>query len=470
MKKLYTFLGMALLTGSVSAQTYIGKDFEDLSITNGGFTTQVVVGTADWFIANYSSNNFAKMSNYSGGSNSVSETWMITPAIDLTTATTPIFSFSSSTQIDVHSGPILEVFTSVDYDGTSDPTTQGTWTTLTPTLSTGNYDWVNSGEITVANTSATTFFAFKYTGSATDGATWQIDSVFVAETGTAYNTTITGTGGGTGTATAHSIFEIQNSAGDSPYKDSLVSTGGIVTYVRSDGAFYIGSGTGAYSGVYVFETGQTVAIGDSVTFDALVDEFYDLTELKNLANFVNVSSGNFFMSTAVTTAEAGTEAFEGVLVSTCGAAMTEEDQYQEYELNDGSGGTFVDNYSNGYHTSGTNFTPPAIGTSYTVKGIVDYAYSAFKILPRTLADVAVTSQCVVSINENEVAFNVYPNPANTELNIDVEGNNTISILDLNGKTLKTITSNGFTTVDISDLASGIYMVRINNTTKRIAVK
>ncbi|MFT5601439.1 MAG: hypothetical protein ACI9N1_001683 [Flavobacteriales bacterium] len=467
MKKLYTFLGAALIAGSVSAQTYLGKDFEDQSITSGGFSNTIVTGTSDWFIGTYSSNNFAKMSNYSGGSNAASEAWLITPVVDLTAAITPIFSFSSSSEF---IGADLEIFSSTDYDGTSNPSSQGTWAALTAPLSTGNYDWINSGEIAVTGASATTYFAFKYTGSASDGKTWQIDSIFVAETGTAYNTTVGGGGGGA--TTAASIYEIQYSTAtpaDSPFTGQIVETGGIVTYVRGDGNYYIQSGNGPFSGVYVFDASQSVAIGDSVTFEAEVDEFYDLTELKNISSFVNVSSGNFFMSNAVSTGDMGTEPYEGVLISTCGT-VTSVDQFDNFTFDDGTGGAVGDPYVADFHLSGSNINAPAAGITVVVKGIVDYSFSEFKVLPRSSSDVNATAQCVVSINENVTTFNMYPNPTEGTLNIEVEGNNFISILDVRGAVIRTIQSNDFTTLDVSDLASGMYFLKVNNTTKRFAVK
>ncbi len=461
MKKLYTILGSAFLLGSMNAQVYLGKDFEDQDIHTGGFTDQVIVGTSDWFAASYSGNNFAKMSNYNGTSNAVSETWYITPAIDLTSATSPIFSFASAANFN---GDDIEVYTSIDFDGTSDPNTQGTWVQLSPALSTGNnYDWVNSGEIAVPNTSATTYFAFKYTGGATDGKTWEIDSVFVAEAGETFVSTIV-----VAPPSTVSVYDIQNSTGASPYEGQNVSTGGIVTHVRDDGNYYIKSGNGPFSGIYVFDASNTVAPGDSVTFSATVDEFYDLTELKNISNFVNVSSGNFFFSNPITTAQILTEEYEGVLVSVCGQATSEEGQYQDWTINDGSGNGNVDNYAADYHPGGTNITPPVIGNSYEVKGIVDYSYSEFKILPRSAADVAQTAQCVVSVNENEVVYNVYPNPTNNTLNIDVEGNHTATIVDINGRVLNTMVVNGFTSINVANLANGVYFINLDgNMTKFI---
>jgi hypothetical protein len=452
------------MVGTATSQAYFGKDFEDQDINSGGCTTQLVTGTMDWFNGTYSGNNFAKMSNYSGGSNSASETWYITPAIDLSGATSPIFSFVTAANF---TGADLEVYTSTDYDGTSDPNTQGTWNAVTAPLSTGNnYDWVNSGEVAVTNTSTTTYFAFKYTGTASDGMTWEIDSIFVAEAGTPFESTIT-----VAPPTTVSVYDIQNSSGASAFEGQNVSTGGIVTYIRDDGNFYIQSGTGPFSGIYVFDATHTVTIGDSVTFSATVDEFYDLTELKNLTNFSIVSSGNFFLSTAIATNQIATEEYESVFVSICGQCITEEGQYQDWTINDGSGVGAVDNYAADYHPSGTNITPPVMNSYYTVKGIIDYSYSEFKLLPRVNSDLLEsTSQCGLSVGENTVEYAVYPNPADNNITLEVVGTHELNITDISGKVVEVINVNGTTNISLDDYNSGIYFFNIEGNVTKVIVK
>lgn len=463
MRKLYTLMGVTLIAGSVSAQAYFGKDFEDQDINSGGCTTQLITGSLDWFSGSFSGNSFAKMSNFSGGANSASETWYITPGIDLSSATSPIFSFVTAANF---TGADLEVYTSVDYDGTSNPNTQGTWTAITAPLSTGtNYDWVNSGEISVTNTSTMTYFAFKYTGTASDGKTWEIDSIFVAEAGTPFESTIV-----VAPPSTVSVYDIQNSTGASPYDGQSVFTGGIVSHVRGDGRFYIQSGNGPFSGVYVYDNAQTVAIGDSVTFTAEVDEYFDLTELKNVTGFTLVSSGNFLLSTPISTNDIASEAYESVFVNICGVCITEEGQYQDWTINDGSGIGNVDNYANGFHASGTNVTPPVLGNSYQVKGIIDYSFSEFKLLPRTAVDVQQTAQCVVSVEENTVEFSVYPNPADALINIDVEGTHRLVVTDLSGKVMSNQMINGFTTLDFSDYTAGVYFFNIEGNVSKVIVK
>ncbi len=263
-----------------------------------------------------------------------------------------------------------------------------------------------------------------------------------------------------------SVYDIQyttDPSGDSPYKDQIVSTGGIVYHVRADGKFYMSSGTGPWSGIYVFEGNFTVAPGDSVTFSGEVVEYFNLTELKNLTNFVVVSQGNFFLANSVSTANANTEAYEGCLVSTCGTVTAAPNNFNEYPINDGSGDVLTDDF-----LLGASYVAPTVGNKYLIKGIVDFSFGEFKILPRNAADVQSTTACAVSVTENNIVYNVFPNPANNEVNIEVEGNHNVTILDINGKVMLNQITNDFTTIDVSGLASGMYLINVEgNMTKFI---
>ena len=60
---------------------------------------------------------------------------------------------------------------------------------------------------------------------------------------------------------------------------------------RSDSTFFISSGSGAWSGIYVYTKDYVVNIGDSVILDGEVDEYFDLTELVNVTNVQVISTG-----------------------------------------------------------------------------------------------------------------------------------------------------------------------------------
>lgn len=153
------------------------KNFEDLSITSGGWSNYIVVGSDDWFIDEFSGNNFAKATNWTGSANDPSDVWLLSPAINLTETTSPALSFLSIANYD---GPDMEVFVSTDYNG-GDPNS-ATWNVLSANLSPGGWEETVSGTIDLSPyISANTRIGFRYTGSASDGATWELDNIAIFE-------------------------------------------------------------------------------------------------------------------------------------------------------------------------------------------------------------------------------------------------------------------------------------------------
>ena len=98
--------------------------------------------------------------------------------MNLTGASAPTFSFQNAKN---YTGDVLTVWVSTNYDGTSSPST-ATWTQLTVMLSSGAWSWVNSGNIDMTPyISGATYVAFKYTGTASSGSTWEIDDILIQE-------------------------------------------------------------------------------------------------------------------------------------------------------------------------------------------------------------------------------------------------------------------------------------------------
>jgi len=164
------------------------KDFEEVTFsdqggsmvdgfTNGSWTNYSVVGEISWGIGYYGGNNYATITNYNydTSSNEAAEIWMISPTFDLTLLSNPVLSFKTATK---YSGPALEVKVSIDYSGSGNPA-DATWTSLSPTLSSGNFYWISSGDIDMSSfgTSSNVYLAFVYKGSDSSGATWEVDNI-----------------------------------------------------------------------------------------------------------------------------------------------------------------------------------------------------------------------------------------------------------------------------------------------------
>lgn len=151
------------------------KTFNDQSVASGGWSNYNVSGTINWTFGTYNGQLYGQASNYVAGSNIACETWLISPPINTSNSASPRFSFQSAYK---YTGPALEVYASTNY--TSGDPTAATWTLLNPTLSSGNFAWVNSGNISLnAFKSTNTRIAFKYSGTASAGSTWEIDDIAV---------------------------------------------------------------------------------------------------------------------------------------------------------------------------------------------------------------------------------------------------------------------------------------------------
>lgn len=171
-----------LPNSSCQPTIYLQKDFEDQNVTSGGWTVQMVTGAVNWTSNTQGAlfgTAYGQISNWNGSSNELCESWLISPAMDLSGATSPMFSFENAYN---YAGAPLEVYVSTNYDGVSDPSVQGTWTALSPTLSGGTWSWVNSGLIDLTTyMSPNTYVGFKYTGSSSNGSTWEIDNILVED-------------------------------------------------------------------------------------------------------------------------------------------------------------------------------------------------------------------------------------------------------------------------------------------------
>jgi len=185
-------------------------------------------------------------------------------------------------------------------------------------------------------------------------------------------------------AFALTVHDIQYStSGPSPYDGSSVTVSAMVTATGYDGDKYFISdaGGGPWSGVYVYDYTNTVALGDWVTFTADVDEYYDLTELKNITAFGIDSTGGTPVEYSTTCGVADTcEALEGVLVSLSNLIVT-EDTSGVWVVSDGTGELVVEaTFSYSYN--------PTVGDSITsLTGVMQYDWNEYKLEPRSDADI-----------------------------------------------------------------------------------
>jgi hypothetical protein len=271
------------------------------------------------------------------------------------------------------------------------------------------------------------------------------------------------------------------------YAQYITKTGGIVTCktVSTTGpsGYYIQTtGSTAWGAALVYDptNAANIALGDSVTFQCSVDEYYNMTELQSVTNFVKVSTGNPVPAPMpLMTAAVNQEMYEGFLVELQGIII------QSYTTSYGEG-TALDAASSGvpcvvdfksgfYPPNGTGAPGyvPTYSTSttftnttqqYCVIGNVDYNFQ-FNVVPRDSADI-MTGCTMIGIEKysNTLSANVYPNPTNNELTIKLPFTAqkvNISFVDVLGnEVMSTTTSGSVISVKEINLPAGVYMVKI----------
>ena len=164
-------------TGLTSLNEAFDFITNNTDLSGNNWSNFAVAGTRKWRGGTFQSEKFAQATAFQSNLPSM-ETWLISPALNLTVART--LQFKSAQAFFKHDG--LTVWVSNNFNG-QDPTA-ATWTPLDgdlPTSSTPNYTWVPSGPITLPiYSSGIGYIAFVYKGNGTDQTTtFRIDDVKV---------------------------------------------------------------------------------------------------------------------------------------------------------------------------------------------------------------------------------------------------------------------------------------------------
>lgn len=438
MKKIYTlFIGM-LVAGSIANAQVIFQS--NLSSWSGGLPT-------DWMgsTTNATASNITEVPAVMYGTSAVAlknttttHKRFSTPTLDVV----PSETYEIKMWVKASAG---ELRTGHYYIG-SGGSNYGTYNSYADlsTVSAGSLVMI-SQFVTVASTTDSAQFILSF--RSTDGVTDIIvDSVAISSSTPPVGTPVT-------------INQIQNTTTppfDSPYMGQLVETSGIVTATQFNG-YYIQDGNGAYNGVFVLDYVNDPTIGDNITITGTVDEYFNYTTIENPSAYTVNSSGNT-LPTAITltTLAVNDEQYEGVLVKVMGATCTADTATSgngEWTINDGSGALIVDNKMFSFNA--------VVSSIYNVTGVVDFSFSNFKLLPRDVNDVQIST----SINEFEnVKVAVYPNPVQNFINFDLNINNySVRIVDITGKTVSnSVSTSNKHKVNTTNFNNGIYFYTISN--------
>lgn len=254
---------------------------------------------------------------------------------------------------------------------------------------------------------------------------------------------------------AVSIHDIQYTtdlSGDSPMKNSIVKTFGIVTGVFTLGpsnTFFIQDGEGAWTGLYVNDNSFSVSLGDSIEVSGLIEEYFGLTQMTNVQSLIVKSSGNILPNATILNLEnASDESYESVYVKIMHATCTVADAgLGQFIIQDSSSTCIVDDEIFSYMPQQQNM--------YNISGIRFFQLGENKILPREVADIELTA--AVGIEENILA-NIYPNPTNSILTVQIPSDVNYELYNVQGQLI--YSGKATSTIDVSDFSKGVYQLKL----------
>lgn len=426
MKNIFIILSI-LLAMSLHGQIIFQSDFENWTggVPDGwnGSQTNIGVGNfAQYTTSAQSGSSACKLINTSSNHRRLT-----TQALPIVTGQAYDITFWVRGQGEVRTGLYNGVDPNQNVYQSYITVNSSSWTMHTQTITSGQTN--NNGQF---------IFSVRNTNASLDHL--QIDNVTIQYSTTAIDTV--------------SIYDIQyttQTPADSPYKDQIVYTKGVVTAFKP-GGFFIQDGTGPWSGLFIYNNTFTVAPGDSIILQGKITEYFNMTEMSQVTVLTVIGQTQIPDPTVITTAQVNTEEYEGVLIKVYNAQCTNTNAgYGMWAINDGSGVAKVDSMFYKYPN-------PVLNERYNVTGPVMYSFSEFRIEPRNAADVEIYT----SINENpSPLLAVYPNPADDYVTIRCDKFSVITISNILGQVVYSTTSiSEQTRVELHNWKPGIYMVHL----------
>lgn len=160
-------------------------------LPGSGWVSVNTAGAQKWGCSQfgYNGSHGVSVNGFSGGAAQTNEAWLISPALHLNNMVhMPVLSFYSRGEF---SGPLLQLYVSTDYDGSSNPET-ATWTEITnayfptpPGSATTEWTLSDNIDLSAYTNAGKLYIAFKYTSSpAQNAARWTIDEVAINDQST----------------------------------------------------------------------------------------------------------------------------------------------------------------------------------------------------------------------------------------------------------------------------------------------
>ncbi|MGV3611284.1 MAG: T9SS type A sorting domain-containing protein [Fluviicola sp.] len=107
-----------------------------------------------------------------------------------------------------------------------------------------------------------------------------------------------------------------------------------------------------------------------------------------------------------------------------------------------------------------------INNTYNLPNVASVELKNIDSVDNNILGKVILAYTFVGLDEiSAVEATLYPNPATNNVTIELTDKNAVAeltVVDLFGKVVYTSTINGSTTIDVNELTSGVYMVRLNN--------
>ena len=185
---------------------------------------------------------------------------------------------------------------------------------------------------------------------------------------------------------------------DSPYFGTVAQVTGTVTAIAQGdypNYFIQDCSSSLWNGVYVYDITHSVTLGQNITITAEIDEYWGLTELKNVSIFNSNSTGNAICTTLVTSdnivpgCNSASEAYEGMLVRLNNVTCIHGPDENGIGYLKSPGATDSCAFDDDLHYYGSDHPIAFVeGQTYTsVVGMLYYTYDEYKINPRFASDV-----------------------------------------------------------------------------------
>ena len=280
---------------------------ESFAKSQGEFTIDNVTMpsplTFVWKYTTYKGDNYMKASAYVSGTNYATESWLISPVINMSSAVNPVLSFMTVARYGSNENLTLWAREK-----------GGDWAQLSfSNYGTGN-DWnfVSNTVDLSAYAGKTLQFAYKYVSTGTGASTWEIKNVEVKEQGPAATLSSIAWTGYTTTYTVGNVFKAD----------------GTVTATYSDGSTKDVTSEASFSTPDMSTAGaKTVTItyeGETTTGEITVKAAGAATDVTETFDFESESTGNtFWIFTNMTSNQTGTiTAHGGTYYGTTGGNAT----------------------------------------------------------------------------------------------------------------------------------------------------